>query len=763
MEIPFPNHLLPVVSLTRNLVQDDSDADDALPTSLAVAQNSWTAVSDLLSPSVSPNPTSSTYTLARKRKLDQTEHGSEDDLRSRGASQSNICNKCRQIDLNKVIGLGPKNQGIMGIDIQKVGRRFRQRIPTDCPLCQILFDSYFFGSADTKGRREDGDDVLIALNFLGAINVIEPNAPRFKNYQEANPLQCLVVVPSGLEYNLQYWGDLRSHLQEHGCSVFYHEHDPMPEVFAVQNVPSRFDSSVVVSWLQYCRRNHKKLCSKSRTFVDGLKLIDCESLAIKSANPKDVYVALSYVWGPSDRNNAPGGAGDAIENGRLPQVLPAVLSDAIKVTKLLGFRYLWIDKFCIDQADQTQKHDQIKQMGFVYENAELAIIAAAGLDENYGLPGVGATPRKAQNAAEIGNIRALSSMRHPHSFIRSSKWSTRGWTFQEAMLSRRRLVFTDEQVYFECNAMNCYESVTIPLNELHIKSKSKQRSWFRAGVFGRNGKETFGGVDLNTQTLYRVFVRYLAAIDEYSGRELRYDLDSLDALIGVTRKFEEVRHPYLHIWGIPYPSSLGFREVCNYLVDGLSWVHTRDCWDSTAAPRRRAGFPSWSWAGWAGKVSFPLHTGSGDDKLWFDSAIQAVTFEDESGRILGFAQIAGRISVETSQSSPQVLILKAPILPSSAFSYDPETNQWTIFNEPAQLNLSQGPTSPSDFYRELQQGGRWQCILTGTWLRSTFIMVLQSRGSIMSRAGIFQITTPTWDLRKVWDYDTVKKTTFRID
>lgn len=60
-------------------------------------------------------------------------------------------------------------------------------------------------------------------------------------------------------------------------------------------------------------------------------------------------------------------------------------------------------------------------MGSVYANAELTIIAAAGVDENYGLPGVGATPRKAQLGAEIGNFKVLSSMRHPHSSIHSSK------------------------------------------------------------------------------------------------------------------------------------------------------------------------------------------------------------------------------------------------------------------------------------------------------------------------------------------------------
>ena len=60
------------------------------------------------------------------------------------------------------------------------------------------------------------------------------------------------------------------------------------------------------------------------------------------------------------------------------------------------------------------------------------------------------------------------------------------------MLSRRRLAFTDDQVYFECNAMNCCESIATPLDEIHIRNRSRILDWIRAGMFGRNGKLQFG-------------------------------------------------------------------------------------------------------------------------------------------------------------------------------------------------------------------------------------------------------------------------------
>lgn len=37
--------------------------------------------------------------------------------------------------------------------------------------------------------------------------------------------------------------------------------------------------------------------------------------------------------------------------------------------------------------------------------------------------------------------------------IKQSKWATRGWTYQEGCLSRRRLIFTEKEVLFLCNKL----------------------------------------------------------------------------------------------------------------------------------------------------------------------------------------------------------------------------------------------------------------------------------------------------------------------
>lgn len=52
-------------------------------------------------------------------------------------------------------------------------------------------------------------------------------------------------------------------------------------------------------------------------------------------------------------------------------------------------------------------------------------------------------------------------LRDPRRDILESNYWTRGWTYQEGVLSNRRIVFTDEQVYWECSGMAAHESVDV--------------------------------------------------------------------------------------------------------------------------------------------------------------------------------------------------------------------------------------------------------------------------------------------------------------
>lgn len=455
-----------------------------------------------------------------------------------------LCLECQRYDLRKITESSMCHWPTWrdGLSINNVGTRFREPAKNQCPLCRILSSSRAsIGQLSQKsGQKGETTDDLRAFRDSDHFNEIQSGwGERF-----GNPFSfILAVVPSGYD-DFRNHRALRRHMRQHGHAVCNEKSKPLPRNLAVQVLPANFDPNGPRSWLQYCKTHHKKLCSPKALKPNALKLLDCYSLAVKQAADEDTYVALSYVWGKFGGSSQ---AAFAADSSCLPSVLPNVVLDAIEMTKTLGFRYLWVDKYCIDQADHGAKYEQIQQMESVYENSELTIIAAAGSDEDYGLPGVGNRPRAPQLVAETKTMRIVSTMQHPHDSILNSTWSKRGWTFQEGVLSRRRLVFTEEQTYFECKAMNCYESVTCQLSEVHTKDGSSMYPCFRSGIFSQNFQQDFGGFKTGNLSPLRIHLRYLRLVEQYSSRELEFDHDALLAFAGITREFERRKHPVLHL------------------------------------------------------------------------------------------------------------------------------------------------------------------------------------------------------------------------
>ena len=121
-------------------------------------------------------------------------------------------------------------------------------------------------------------------------------------------------------------------------------------------------------------------------------------------------------------------------------------------------------------------------MDNIYKAAHITIIAVSGDSENTELPSV-IVPRCSQKSFSANGIQLVCVF--PYGVhARPGTWLTRGWTYQEAVLSRRRLVFTLNQVYFECYAMYCFESWSFPLDLFHTKKGgSRFRQFLGSGVF----------------------------------------------------------------------------------------------------------------------------------------------------------------------------------------------------------------------------------------------------------------------------------------
>jgi hypothetical protein len=72
----------------------------------------------------------------------------------------------------------------------------------------------------------------------------------------------------------------------------------------------------------------------------------------------------------------------------------------------------------------------------------------------------------------------ISTESWPKEVVEKNKWKTRAWTYQEPLLSRRRVIFTEEQMYFEYYGMYCHESVHFPLQTMHRKDMQGFKSVF---------------------------------------------------------------------------------------------------------------------------------------------------------------------------------------------------------------------------------------------------------------------------------------------
>ncbi|KAF2810897.1 HET-domain-containing protein, partial [Mytilinidion resinicola] len=173
------------------------------------------------------------------------------------------------------------------------------------------------------------------------------------------------------------------------------------------------------------------------------------------------YAALSYVWGtpqvPQLRNTLKGGVRSRLmKPGGLADLyddIPTTLKDAMQLCQSLKIAYLWVDALCLDQDDSGHDYGQFDFMNEIYKGAHLTIIAGAGQDSWAGLPGVREGSRvKRQHLATVEGMILGNKKISAKSHLLSSTWKTRGWTLQEMVLSKRVLIFTEDEVVFDCRA-----------------------------------------------------------------------------------------------------------------------------------------------------------------------------------------------------------------------------------------------------------------------------------------------------------------------
>jgi hypothetical protein len=114
------------------------------------------------------------------------------------------------------------------------------------------------------------------------------------------------------------------------------------------------------------------------------------------------------------------------------------------LVRRLGRRYLWVDPLCIVQNSKRSWDLDSWVVNLIYGNAFLTIYAAGGSDAWFGLKALSSSGHStSQHIEERAPRVRLMVSQLAKTGINSTVWNTRTWTFQERLLSKRSLIFTE--------------------------------------------------------------------------------------------------------------------------------------------------------------------------------------------------------------------------------------------------------------------------------------------------------------------------------
>jgi len=285
------------------------------------------------------------------------------------------------------------------------------------------------------------------------------------------------------------------------------------------------------------------------------------------------YTALSHCWGGGIDIRTTKENYSAQKKGLRYCDLPLSFQDAIKVTRGLGLRYLWIDALCIIQDSQADWEIESGNMAAIYQNAYLVIGADMSPNSFGGFLDVqsGGYNGDGWPIATINDNIIYARSEHKGNnnskdghLLDSEPLSARAWTLQEQVLSSRMVHFASKEMIWECKSSLCCECMQIDRMGRAISPPLSLRRLMDT-----------------SHSFPRKFRKWYSLIDHVAHRCLTKPEDRLPCLSGIARHFQD-SGAGVYLAGL-------WRED---LPMGLLWSSGRPDRCSRAVPYRG---PSWSW------------------------------------------------------------------------------------------------------------------------------------------------------------------------
>ncbi|KIV98820.1 uncharacterized protein PV09_09433 [Verruconis gallopava] len=289
--------------------------------------------------------------------------------------------------------------------------------------------------------------------------------------------------------------------------------------------------------------------------------------------------------------------------------LPKTFQQAIHFARALGVRYLWIDSLCIIQDSREDWKEQSVKMASIYENSYITLAASVAENSDSGCftnpppflvgyvtdgfhkakpdePGAILSLVEAANQSTVVFVRGSSE--HPMPSVQLPLL-TRGWVFQERLLSPRILHFGHLDLIFECSScIECYCRKQVGAASRSVRSHPPKLQHANA-----LGKGLFKGVGGHENAYAE---RWCAAVEEYSQLDLTFTSDRLPAIAGLAKQMARYMTDARYMCGL----------WTSRLVVHLSWRRRTDLPPANSAKYRPG--PSWTWVTISGAVAYPRGT-----------------------------------------------------------------------------------------------------------------------------------------------------------
>ncbi|KAH6638800.1 heterokaryon incompatibility protein-domain-containing protein [Boeremia exigua] len=266
--------------------------------------------------------------------------------------------------------------------------------------------------------------------------------------------------------------------------------------------------------------------------------------------------------------------------------LPQILQDAIIMTKLLGFHYLWIDSICIVQDDKEDWAAEAANMADIYSNAHVVIAATGYSSATEGF----IQPRKKVQAIishvdpeHSVTVNARVVNHHGRKAFEvdlvNQPLSTRGWALQERILAVRTVHILPNEILFECKSGLMCECGRANITTLY------NPTWVWPPRFDKPKSKPDSDI-----------VVWTRLVETFKKRHLTYVSDTLPALSGLAQRMLTLNpgQYFAGIWGRRFEHQLSWRP--QYSQDVATEMQEADLY-----LRQK---PTFSWATFPGPIKF---------------------------------------------------------------------------------------------------------------------------------------------------------------